>query len=58
MISVSLGQAVPIAEKLLQGHHQAKLVIARVEPSVNDSIIGCWINESDVLLEYHLTIGE
>ena len=107
MTSVSLGQAVPIAEKLLhllerfesawctapltssfppyftfngiplndsdintqygarvnrstslQGHHQAKLVIARVKPSVNDSIIGCWINESDVLLEYHLTIGE
>ena len=43
----------------LQGHHQAKLelVIARVKPSVNNSIIVCWIN-SDVLLEYHLTIGE
>lgn len=41
----------------LQGHHQAKLVIARVNPAVNNSTIVCWIN-SDVLLEYHLTIGE
>ena len=43
----------------LEGHHQAKLVIASVKKTtVNDSIIVACLVNSAVLLEYHLIIGE